>query len=108
MLAAFEFGQTYSKGTTKQKWNLWKPSISGSKNTNFTELLQRYVETTGVWTFFIWLVKNWAANEIEISYYYYEKQLIKKNGKSKHILFQTMHGQYASAIVFHAAQVVSY
>ena len=78
MLAAFEFGQTYSKGTTKQKWNLWKPSISGSKNTNFTELLQRYVETTGVWTFFIWLVKNWAANEIEISYYYYEKQLIKK------------------------------
>ena len=52
MLAAFEFGQTYSKGTTKQKWNLWKPSISESNNTNFTELLQRYVEATGVWTFF--------------------------------------------------------
>ena len=32
----------------KNEIYIWKPSISGSNNTNFTELLQRYLETTGV------------------------------------------------------------
>ena len=68
MLAAFEFEQTFSKGTTKQKWNLWKPSISGSNNPDFTELLQRYVETTGVWTFFIWLLKNQIELQMKLKY----------------------------------------
>ena len=45
-----------------------KQSISGSNNTNFTELLQDYEETSGVWTFFIWLLKNQIELQVKLKY----------------------------------------
>ena len=56
MLAVFEIACKLVVKALQHKNEIYgtEPSISGFKNKNFTELLQRHVETTGVWTFFNW------------------------------------------------------